>query len=121
MMRRPAARSARPVSVISTTQSAMSGTFASVAPYEREISASTPCSSSARRVSSGYSVLTRTRCPARSASVLNGESSATARTTRIGLAVAFEYWSWPSETTSTPRSSTQSRPVMPRSKRPLAT
>ena len=31
-MRRPAARSARPVSVISTTQSAMSGTLASVAP-----------------------------------------------------------------------------------------
>ena len=28
----PAARRARPVSVISTTQSAMSGTFASVAP-----------------------------------------------------------------------------------------
>ena len=32
MMRSPAARSARPVSVISTTQSAMSGTLASVAP-----------------------------------------------------------------------------------------
>ena len=34
MMRSPAARSARPVSVISTTASAMSGTFASVAPYD---------------------------------------------------------------------------------------
>ena len=33
-MRSPAARSARPVSVISTTASAMSGTLASVAPYE---------------------------------------------------------------------------------------
>ncbi len=32
MIRRPAARRARPVSVSSTTQSAMSGTFASVAP-----------------------------------------------------------------------------------------
>ncbi len=32
MMRRPAARSALPVSVMSTTASAMSGTLASVAP-----------------------------------------------------------------------------------------
>ena len=32
MTRRPAARSARPVSVISTMQSTMSGIFASVAP-----------------------------------------------------------------------------------------
>ena len=42
-MRSPAARSARPVSVISTTASAMSGTFASVAPYESCTSASMPC------------------------------------------------------------------------------
>ena len=32
MIRRPAARSARPVSVMSTMQSAMSGIFASLAP-----------------------------------------------------------------------------------------
>ena len=32
MIRSPAARRARPVSVISTTQSAMSGTLASLAP-----------------------------------------------------------------------------------------
>ena len=44
-MRSPAARSARPVSVISTTASAMSGTLASVAPYESCTSASTPCCS----------------------------------------------------------------------------
>ena len=42
-MRSPAARSARPVSVISTTASAMSGTLASVAPYDSCTSASTPC------------------------------------------------------------------------------
>ena len=42
MIRRPAARSARPVSVISTTQSAMSGTLASLAPYDRRTSASMP-------------------------------------------------------------------------------
>ena len=42
MIRRPAARSALPVSVMSTTQSTMSGTFASVAPYDKRMSASTP-------------------------------------------------------------------------------
>ena len=57
---RPAARSARPVSVISTTASAISGIFASVAPYESVISASTPAFVKNRRVSSGYSVCTRT-------------------------------------------------------------
>ena len=56
----PAARNARPVSVSSTTASAISGTFASVAPYESEMSASTPCFSVYRRVSSGYSLDTRT-------------------------------------------------------------
>ena len=35
--------------------------------------------------------------------------------------VAFEYESSPRETTLLPRSSMQSRPVMPRSKRPSAT
>ncbi len=42
MTRRPAARSARPVSVISTTASATSGIFASVAPKEKRTSACTP-------------------------------------------------------------------------------
>ena len=56
----PAARSARPVSVISTTASAISGIFASVAPYESVISASTPALVKNRLVSSGYSVCTRT-------------------------------------------------------------
>ena len=42
MIRSPAARRARPVSVISTTQSAMSGTLASLAPYDRRTSASMP-------------------------------------------------------------------------------
>ena len=49
-----------------------------------------------------------------------GESPATASTTRIGSDVALEYCSSPSETTSLPVSSTQSRPVMPMSKRPSA-
>ena len=39
----------------------------------------------------------------------------------MGLAVAFEYASSPSESTSAPVSSIQSRPVIPRSKRPSAT
>ena len=56
----PAARNARPLSVPSTTASAISGIFASVAPYESEISASTPWSRKNRLVSSGYSVCTRT-------------------------------------------------------------
>ena len=88
-MRSPAARSARPVSVISTTASAMSGTFASVAPYESCTSASTP---GLVEVAAGQlGVLgvhddagrqVRDRCAA--------ESAATASTIRIGRAVAFE-------------------------------
>ena len=60
------------------------------------MSASIPCASRARRVSSGYSVLTRRR-PGRSAteaassaSVCAGESAPTASTTRAGFAVALE-------------------------------
>ena len=60
MTRSPAARSARPVSVMSTTQSAMSGTLASLAPYDSRTSASMPASAKKRRVSSGYSDDTRT-------------------------------------------------------------
>ena len=89
MILRPAARRARPVSVISTTASAISGIFASVAPYESVISASTPACSKNRRVSSGYSVWTRT--PAGSSFTdSTAESPATASTIRIGRAVAFE-------------------------------
>ena len=40
---------------------------------------------------------------------------------RTGLSVAFEYRSSPSEVTAEEVSSTQSRPVMPRSKSPSAT
>jgi len=60
----------------------------------------------------GYSVETRRvpRCSARSARVRYGDASATASTTRMGFEVAFEYSSWPSDTTSAPRSSIQSRP-----------
>ncbi len=78
-------------------------------------------------MSSGYSVDTRTAPPgpvpvrARSATEATGESIGTASTTRIGLAVAFEYWSTPREVTALPRSSIQSRPVMPTSKSPSAT
>ena len=58
MIRSPAARSALPVSVMSTTTSTMSGTFASVAPYDSRMSASMPRSAKKRLVSSGYSELT---------------------------------------------------------------
>ena len=60
------------------------------------MSASIPCASSAFRVSSGYSVLTRRRpgrpatVAASSASECAGESAPTASTTRAGLAVSFE-------------------------------
>ena len=47
---------------------------------------------------------------ASSARLFTGESLETARTTRAGLFVALEYVNSPSETTSLPRSSTQSRP-----------
>ena len=63
MTRRPAARSARPVSVISTTASAMSGIFASVAPKEKRTSASTPRSAKKRLVSTR--VLGRDPAPGR--------------------------------------------------------
>ena len=53
------------------------------------MSASTPCSAKNRRVSSGYSLDTRT--PAgRSATDSTGESPGTATTIRTGRAVAFE-------------------------------
>ena len=84
------------------------------------MSACTPCFSSTRRVSSGYSV--DTLAPAgRSARRRTGESPATASTTRMGLAVSLEYDSSPSDRTSAPVSSIQSRPVMPRSNFPSAT
>ncbi len=81
---------------MSTTASAMSGTLASVAPYESAMSASMPWAASALRVSSGYSVLTRRRpgrpAPSAASSVrlCAGESAPTASTMRAGLAVAFE-------------------------------
>src|SRR5579863_1333632 len=118
--RNPAACRARPVSVISTTASAISGTFASVAPYEGRTSAVMPCSERKRLVRFGYSVATR-EPDFKSAAARAGELSWTARTTLIGRSVVFEYASSPSETTSAPVSSIQSRPVMPRSKRPSAT
>ena len=60
------------------------------------MSACTPCFSSTRRVSSGYSV--ETRAPTGRSSIdRTGESLATASTTRMGLAVVFEYASSPSD------------------------
>ena len=98
----------------------MSGTLASVAPYDRAMSASMPRSLKNRSVRAGYSVEILTPW-GRSSAVLQGESPGTASTMRIGREVFLEYWSWPSDTTSLPVSATQSRPVMPRSKSPLAT
>ncbi len=84
------------------------------------MSASTPASSRNRRVTSGYSVETRT--PAgRSDTSSHGESCGTAITMRTGLAVAFEYFSSPSDSTLLLVSWIQSRPVMPMSKSPSAT
>ena len=88
-IRSPAARRARPVSVISTTASAISGTLASVAPYDRTTSALTPLALRKRSVSSGYSV--ETRAPSgMSLADCQGASAATASTTFIGLEVALE-------------------------------
>ena len=78
-----------------------------------------PRSAKYRRVSSGYSVETRT--PSAGLAAATGESPATATTIRIGLDVALEYCSSPRLTTSLAVSSTQSRPVMPMSNRPSAT
>ncbi|CAB4821625.1 unannotated protein [freshwater metagenome] len=120
MIFRPAARRARPVSVMSTTQSAMSGIFASLAPYESRMSAEMPRSAKKRLVSSGYSLVTRTPC-GRSRTEVAVESPATATTTFTGLLVAFEYFSSPRLSTLLEVSSTQSRPVIPMSNRPSAT
>jgi hypothetical protein len=73
-----------------------------------------------RLVSSGYSVLTR-RPWGRSSMRCTGLSPATATTTLMGSAVALEYFSSPRLTMSLSVSSTQSRPVMPRSNRPSST
>ena len=70
-------------------QSAISGTFASVAPYDSRMSASMPFFSKKRRVSPGYSVETRTPC-GRSSTRSTGESSGTATTICTGRALAFE-------------------------------
>ena len=84
------------------------------------MSASMPCFSKNRRVSSGYSVDTLMPC-GRSVTSCHGESCGTASTIRNGRPDAFEYCSSPSTTTSLAVSSTQSRPAMPRSNRPSAT
>ena len=89
MILSPAARRARPVSVMSTMQSTMSGTLASVAPYDRRTSALMPFFSKNRRVSSGYSVDTRTSW-GRSSTASTGESAATATTIRTGRLEALE-------------------------------
>ena len=120
MTLKPAARRARPVSVMSTTQSAISGTFASLAPYESRTSAFTPRPAKNRFVISGYSDVTRTPS-GRSATLWYGESPATATTTRTGFDVAFEYLSSPRLSTVLEVSSTQSRPVIPMSNSPSAT
>ena len=85
------------------------------------MSASMPCFSKNRRVSSGYSVDTRTPC-GQVLDPLDGRV-ARARPPRSGRAGR-----WPSssaarrgDTTSLPVSSIQSRPVMPRSNSPSAT
>src|SRR5262245_15442770 len=79
-----------------------------------------PFFSKNRRVSSGYSLDTRTPC-GRSSTLVAGLSAATATTIFTGRALTFEYWSSPRETTSLAVSSIQSRPVIPRSNSPSAT
>ena len=77
----------------------------------------TPAVSRYRRVSSGNSVEIRTPS-GRSAADRQVLSAGTASTTRTGFEVAFEYSSWPSDVTSAPVSSIQSRPVIPKSNSP---
>ena len=116
-MRSPFLRSDDPVSVRSTIASTMSGTLASVAPYDGTTIALTPCSARNRSVSDGNSV--EILIPSgRSATDCHGAFSGTASTIRTGLDVALEYCSSPSETTSASVSVIQSRPVMPMSNRP---
>ena len=97
--------------------STMSGTFASVAPYEGITIALTPFASRYRLVMAGSSVEIRTPS-GRSVTDRQGAPSGTASTTRTGSAVALEYFSSPSDATSAPVSVIQSRPVMPRSNSP---
>ena len=80
MIRRRFARSVDPVSVASTMASASTGGFTSVAPQENST-----CTGTCSR--SKYARVTRTSSvaivlPARSAGVLNGESSGAASTQR---------------------------------------
>ena len=84
------------------------------------MSASIPRSAKKRRVSSGYSLDTRTPL-GRSATLDHGASWGTATMIRTGSVVALEYLSSPRDSTSLEVSSTQSRPVMPTSKSPSAT
>ena len=79
-----------------------------------------PRSAKKRRVSSGYSVDTRTPS-GRSATDWYDESLGAATTIRTGFAVAFEYLSSVSSSISLSVSAIQSRPVMPTSKSPSAT
>ena len=84
------------------------------------MSASMPFSAKKRLVSSGYSLETFTPWGS-SLTLLTGESCGTPTTMRTGLEVALEYWSSPRDSTWLEVSSTQSRPVMPRSNSPSAT
>ena len=89
MIRSPAARSARPVSVMSTMQSAMSGILASLAPYDRRTSASMPLLGEVPRGQLGVLGVTRDALRAGPRPAATGESAATATTTWTGLEVAL--------------------------------
>ena len=115
------ATSEDPVSVMSTMAPTPGRlAFTSVAP--QEYSTLTPRTP---RFSKNFAVVLTSSdamsVPSRSFTSRTGESSGTAMTHRAGLAVALEYFSSATSTTSEPFSTIQSAPQMPASRTPSAT
>ena len=117
----PCARRVEPVSDTSTMASTISGTFASVAPYDSNTLTGTPTASKCRRTRLGYSVEMR-EPGARSAALSAGFDSGTASTMRTPYPTPpLAYSSDASSSTAASVSCTQSRPVIPMSKNPSST
>jgi hypothetical protein len=120
MILSPLRRSVDPVSVRSTSASIISGTLASVAPYEKWTSTSMPRSSKNCLVTTGNSVVIRLP-GAISRAEETAESSGTASTIRTKPVPVLAYGSSATSITSAPLSRTQSWPDMPISKKPSCT
>ena len=117
----PWARKVLPVSVTSTIASTISGTFASVAPYDQATFTGIPSSAKCRSVSFTNSV--EIREPAGiSFAAFAGCSFGTASTIFVPWpGPVFAYDRLVSTSTSAEVSAIQSCPVIPRSKSPSAT